>query len=104
MLWAAALATGILVVSQHVGSVRLATEIAELRTARERIEAEIGFLEMECVELTGRQRVETYAVERLGMRYPRAGEVCSVHENGRRAREKRPGDYVLGGSSGPTDG
>lgn len=104
VLWAAALATGILVVSQHVYSVRLATEIADLRDTSERIEAEIGFLEMECMELSSRRRVEEYAVERLEMRYPRQGEVISLRADDRNDRIHPLRDYVFGGNRGSADG
>ena len=89
-LWAAALAIGILCVWQHVYASNLAAEIERLRESREALGAEIGFLEMECVSLSARQRIERYATERLGMRYPRAGEVQVIEE------ERAAGAYVPG--------
>jgi cell division protein FtsL len=78
MIWTAALATGLLCVWQHVRSSELALEIEALKGRRETVMTEIGILEMECAELSGRKRVEEYATERLGMRYPRAGEVIWI--------------------------
>lgn len=85
ILWAAALATGILCVWQHVYSMRLASDIQALRDRRETVQAEIGFLRIACAELSSRERVEAYAQERLGMRYPEAHEV-------RRLAAERPQD------------
>lgn len=78
LLWVAALATGILCVSQHVYSSQLAEDIDNLRKHREELEAEIGFLTLEQARLTSRERIEVYAGERLGMRYPRADEVIRI--------------------------
>jgi cell division protein FtsL len=78
VLWIAALLTGILCVSQHVYSTKLAADIEHLRTSREELEAQIGFLAMERAQLMGRERVEQYATERLGMRYPKADEVVRI--------------------------
>ena len=75
ILWAAALATGILCVWQHVYSMRLASEIQALRDRRETLQAEIGFLHIACADLGSRERIEVYAQERLGMRYPEGHEV-----------------------------
>jgi cell division protein FtsL len=77
-LWGAALATGILCVSQHVYSTKLAEEIEVLRNTREDLEAEIGFLSLERARLSGRERIEEYATERLDMRYPAAHEVVRL--------------------------
>jgi cell division protein FtsL len=63
---------------QHVRSSELALEIEALKGRREAVKTEIGLLEMECAELSGRKRVEEYATERLEMRYPRAGEVIWI--------------------------
>jgi cell division protein FtsL len=80
VLWVAALVTGILCVSQDVYSTKLAEQIEELRGRRSDLEAEIGFLQMERSRLSGRERVEAYAFERLGMRYPEAHEVVRIGE------------------------
>lgn len=85
ILWVAALATGILCVTQHVYSTKLAEEIEELRAAREELETEIGFLQMEQARLSGRERIEEYATGRLGMRYPEAGEVVRLGAGTRRS-------------------
>lgn len=102
VLWAAALVIGILCVWQHVYASHLAGEIDSLRARRGRLEAQIGFLEMDCVALSGRERVERYAIEHLGMRYPerdeivRLGEVPLTDEGG--------AGYVTRDEHAPTDG
>ena len=83
VLWVAALATGILCVSQHVYSTKLAEQITDLRGERADLEAEIGFLHMERSRLTSRERIESYASGRLGMRYPEAHEVIRLGEGTR---------------------
>jgi cell division protein FtsL len=70
--------TGILCVSQHVYSTKLAEEIKSLRESRGELEAEIGFLTIEQARLTSRERIENYATERLEMRYPEANEVIRI--------------------------
>jgi cell division protein FtsL len=104
VIWAAALVTGLVCVWQHVHSNELALEIEALRSTREAVETEIGFLEMECAALSKRQRVEEYARERLGMRYPEAGEVIWL---GPSESERAAGvrdDYVLGETARDTEG
>lgn len=83
VLWVATLVTGILCVSQHVYSTKLAEQITELRGSRADLEAEIGFLEMERSRLSSRERIESYASQRLGMRYPEAHEVVRLGEGTR---------------------
>jgi cell division protein FtsL len=78
VLWVAALVTGILCVTQHVYSTKLAEQIEDLRREKAEVRAEIGFLEMEHSKLMSRERIEEYASERLGMRYPRAHEVVRL--------------------------
>lgn len=78
VLWIAAMVTGILCVSQHVYSTKLAEEIESLRRERGEIEAEIGFLTIERARLMSRERIESYAAERLEMRYPEADEVIRI--------------------------
>ena len=78
LLWVAALATGILCVSQNVYSTKLAAQIEDLRARRSDLEAEIGFLQVERSQLSDRERIEEYASERLGMRYPEADEVVRL--------------------------
>lgn len=104
VLWAAALVTGIVCVWQHVHSNELASEIEALRNGREAVETEIGLLEMECAELSRRERVEVYASERLGMRYPRAGEVIWLvpSESGGLAAGRQ--DFVGRGTPSDTQG
>lgn len=104
VLWAAALVTGLVCVWQHVHSNELAREIEALRDAREAIETQIGLLEMECAELSSRKRIEEYAEERLGMRYPEAGEVIWLgpSDSGRPARDGH--DYVMGAATRDTEG
>jgi cell division protein FtsL len=104
VLWVAALATGIVCVWQHVRSNQLASEIETLRNAREAVQTEIGLLEMECAELSRRERVEAYASERLGMRYPRAGEVVWLvpSPSGEAAGGRQ--DFVGSGTSNDTQG
>lgn len=101
VLWAAALATGILCVWQHVYAARLAGEIENLRQRRSRLEAEIGFLEMECVTLSSRDRIERYAMEHLGMRYPVRDEVIIL---GDATPAARAADYVMGDGIARNDG
>lgn len=97
LLWTAALATGILCVWEHIYSARLAVEIADLEERRESLLAEIGFLEVRCTALSARERIETYAFDRLGMRYPRAGEVVRLRGHSRRETRGSGESYVLGG-------
>ena len=94
LLWGAALVTGILCVAQHVHSTELAEQIEDLRGQRESVEAEIGFLSMECARLSGRERIEVYAAERLGLRYPEAHEVVRLGD-GTRSRWDRWGDDLV---------
>jgi cell division protein FtsL len=104
ILWAAALATGLVCVWQHVHSNELAAEIEALRNAREAVQTEIGLLEMECTDLSRRKRIEEYATERLGMRYPLAGEVIWLgpSDSGRPAGVRE--DYVVGEAPRDTEG
>jgi len=98
LLWSATLVTGIMCVAQHVYSTDLAGEIDGLRGQRESVEAEIGFLSLECARLSGRERIETYAAERLGMRYPEAHEVVRLGD-GTRSQWDRWGDDLVEGST-----
>jgi len=98
LLWGAALVTGILCVAQHVYSTDLAEQIAGLRGQRDSVEAEIGFLSIECARLSGRERIEAYAAERLGMRYPEAHEVVRLGP-GTRSQWDRWGDDLVEGST-----
>jgi cell division protein FtsL len=95
-LWMAALATGIVCVWQHVYSTELASRIEELKASRESLETEIGLLEMECVRLSSRERIESYAAEQLGMRHPESGEVIWLGANGRVEPGRRSEDLVEG--------
>ena len=96
ILWAAALVTGLVCVWQHVHSNELALKIEALRSVREAVETEIGLLEMECAELSRRERVEEYASGRLGMRYPGAGEVIWLRPSDSGRLAERQEDYVEG--------
>ena len=103
ILWSAALATGIVCVWQHVAASRLAVEIDSLQEQREELRAEIGFIEMECAELSSRSRIEEYAAEHLNMRYPREGEVVVIGSTG--AEESvAPVDLVEGDGSDRSEG
>ncbi|MFH1501930.1 MAG: cell division protein FtsL [Candidatus Eisenbacteria bacterium] len=102
ILWAAALATGIICVWEHVHSTELASGIENLREDREELLAEIGFLKMECAELESRERIEEVASSRLGMRYPSDGEVVWLTSDGRRAWTKS--DYVEAGGNDRSGG
>jgi cell division protein FtsL len=100
VLWVAAMATGILCVSQHVYSTKLAEGIQTLRGRSEELEAEIGFLRIERARLTSRERIETYATEHLEMRYPKADEVVRIGP-GTDARARRLDDELVeGGDDG----
>ena len=90
--------TGILCVSQHVYSIKLAEEIEDLRGAREEMEADIGYLSLERARLSGRERIENYATGRLGMRYPEAHEVVRLGD-GIRSQWDRWGDDLVEGST-----
>jgi len=103
ILWAAALATGILCVWQHVYSMRLASEIQALRDRRETLQAEIGFLHIACAELASRERIEVYAQERLGMRYPEGHEVRRLASEPLQD-EVRADEFVGGEGDGVQDG
>ena len=61
VLWVAALVTGILCVWQHVYAINLAGHIENQRVVKEELEAQIGFLRIECAELSSRERIETIA-------------------------------------------
>lgn len=78
VLWIAALATGMICVWEHVYASRVASSIEDLGDRKERLEAEIGFLRMECARLSGRERIEAYATENLGLRYPTGDEVVRL--------------------------
>jgi cell division protein FtsL len=102
VLWAAALVTAIVCIWEHVHSAELASRIEDLRGEREELLAEIGFLRMECTELSSRERVEELAGEMLGMRYPKQGEVVWLTPDGRRLWTKS--DYVEAGADDRSDG
>ena len=104
VLWVATLVTGILCVSQHVYSVKLAEQIEDLRGNREGLEAEIGFLMIECARLSGRERIEDYAVERLGMRYPEAHEVVRLGDGTQNPWDRWGDDLVEGSTVAVNDG
>lgn len=104
ILWAAALATGLICIWEHVHSTHLASQIGDLRERREEVLAEIGFLRMECARLSSRERIEVQAAERLGMRYPSDGEVIWVISGGAEAREWADEEYVEGEGLEGTDG
>jgi cell division protein FtsL len=104
VLWTAALVTGILCVSQHVYSAKLAEQIGDLRGDREVVEAEIGFLMMECARLSGRERIEEYAADRLGMRYPEAHEVVRLGDGIRSSWDRWGDDLVEGSTVAVNDG
>lgn len=78
VLWIAALATGMICVWEHVYASRIASDIEDLEDRKERLEAEIGFLRMECAGLSSRERIEAYATEHLGLRYPTGDEVVRL--------------------------
>jgi len=102
VLWAVALAIGILCVWQHVYASRLALQIDGLRAERGNLEAQIGFLEMDCVALSSRERVERYAMDHLGMRYPEQDEVVRLGEVP--PREEGGAGYVARDERAPTNG
>jgi cell division protein FtsL len=102
VLWAAALVTGIVCVWEHVHSMELAARIEALRERKADLLAEIGFLRMECADLSSRERIEERAGEILGMRYPSDGEVVWLTPQGRRIWSKN--DYVEAGRNDRSDG
>jgi len=104
LLWGAALATGILCVSQHVYSTQLAEQIQELVGKRKNVEAEIGFLSLERARLSSRERIEEYATERLEMRYPEAHEVVRLGEGARDSWNRWGDDLVEGSTVAVSDG
>jgi cell division protein FtsL len=104
LLWGAALVTGILCVSQHVYSAKLAEQIEDLRGTREEVEAEIGFLSLERARLSGRERIELYATERLGMRYPEAHEVVRLGDGTSGSWDRWGDDLVEGSTIAVSDG
>ena len=104
LLWGAALVTGILCVSQHVYSIKLAEEIEDLRGVREEMEADIGYLSLERARLSGRERVENYATERLGMRYPEAHEVVRLGDGTSGSWDRWGDDLVEGSTVAVSDG
>ena len=104
ILWAAALATGIICIWEHVHSTELASQIEALRNQREDLLAEIGFLRMECAELSSRERIEFEAEERLDMRYPSDGEVVWIVPGGAHTRTWAENEYVEGAGRDRSDG
>lgn len=78
VLWVAALATGMVCVWENIYASRLASSIEDLEDRKERLEAEIGFLKMECARLAGRERIELHATQHLGLRYPEGNEVVRL--------------------------
>jgi len=102
VLWAAALVTALVCVWEHVHSTELAAEIERLRWRREDLQAEIGFLRMECTELSSRERIEERAGELLGMRYPVDGEIVWLTREGQRLWTRS--DYVEAGADDRPDG
>ena len=104
LLWGATLVTGILCVSQHVYSTDLAKQIEGLRDTRKSVEAEIGFLRVESAKLSGRERIEAYAVDRLGMRYPEAHEVVRLGDGAVNSWNRWGDDLVEGSTFAVNDG
>lgn len=104
ILWAAALATGVISVWEHVHSTELAAQIESLRSQREDLLAEIGFLKMECTRLSSRERIEVEAAERLDLRYPSDGEVVWLVPGGARTRGWTDDEYVEGTGRDRIDG
>ncbi len=103
LIWGAVLVTGVLCIWQQVYATRLASEIEELQHRRECLRTEIGFLRMECVTLSSRERIQEYARERLGMRHPRPGETIRLGD-GTISRTIRPGDLAAGTDDAQTNG
>lgn len=101
ILWIAALATGMICVWEHVYASSIASNIEDLEDRKERLEAEIGFLKMECARLSGRERIEAYATEHLGLRYPTGDEV--VRLGGERAQPAPSQASFAGRSAGGPD-
>ncbi len=95
LIWCAVLVTGVLCIWQQVYATRLASEIDELQHRREYLRTEIGFLRMECVSLSSRERIQEYAEERLGMRHPKPGEIIRL-EDATISRTIRPEDLAAG--------
>jgi len=104
LLWGAALAIGIFCVWEHVCATRLASEIERLKATRARVEAELGFLQMDCAALSSRERIEGYATERLDMRYPKTGEVVWIGSSGLELGGNEPQEFVEGVHGGSIDG
>ena len=104
VLWVAALATGIVCVTQNVYSSKLAEQIEQLQQQRSDLEADIGFLQMECSRLSGRERIEVYASDRLGMRYPEAHEVVRLGEGTGPSSDRWDDELVEGNSRAVIDG
>ena len=102
VLWVAALATGMICVWEHVYASRLASNIEDLGDRKERIEAEIGFLRMECAGLSSRERIEAYATEHLGLRYPTGDEVVRLGPE--HARPAPQTSYAGRSAGGPDNG
>ena len=103
LIWGAVLVTGVLCIWQQVYVTGLASEIEELQHRQERLRTEIGFLKMECVSLSSRERIQEYARERLGMRYPRPGETIRL-EDGVFNRTVRPEDLAARNDDARTNG
>ncbi len=103
VLWVAALVTGILCVWQHVYAIHLAAHIEEQRIVKEELETQIGFLRVECAELSSRERIETIAVEELGMRHPRSKEIVRLGAERESPEAYERDEFVGRGDDGQTD-
>ncbi len=95
--------TGVLCIWEQVYATRLASEIEELQDKQEHLETEIGFLKMECVTLSSRERIQKYAQERLRMRYPKRGEIIHL-EDGALSPAVRPEDLAARNDDARTNG
>ena len=103
LIWSAALMTGVLCIWEQACATRLASEIEELQCRQKQLETEIGFLRMECVTLSSRERIEEYAQERLGMCYPKPGEILRL-EDGVFSPTTRPEDLAARNDDAQTSG
>jgi cell division protein FtsL len=68
------------IVGERMSVMEMTIQIDKYEKERNEIETEVKRLELEISHLTSQKRIETIAVETLGMRYPRHNELIVINE------------------------
>ncbi len=68
------------IVGERMTIMEMTIRIDKYDKERKEIETEVKRLELEISHLTSQRRIETIAVETLGMRYPRYNELIVINE------------------------